>query len=205
MGKSKTLDCRGLACPQPVLATKEALSEPGIESVVTIVDNTAARENVTRFAQNAGWEVEARDENGVSYLTLSKPGTAPTDRPRPAEPATGSREGRRPVYLVTNNVLGQGSQDLGQVLMKSAFVSLNSMDTVPDTIVFLNSGVYLCVEGSPVLEQVRALKAKGTTVLVCGTCLEYYGAKEKLAVGRITNMLEVQETLVQANPPITLA
>ncbi|MEW6727632.1 MAG: sulfurtransferase-like selenium metabolism protein YedF [Bacillota bacterium] len=205
MGRSKTLDCRGLACPQPVLATKEALSEPGVEHLVTIVDNAAARENVTRFAQNAGWEVEAKDENGVYYLTLRKPGTVPADRPRSARPAAGQGEGRRPVYLVTSNVLGQGPQDLGQVLMKSVFVSLNSIDTVPDALIFLNSGVYLCVEGSPVLEQVRALEVKGTAILVCGTCLDYYGVKDRLAAGRITNMLEVQETLVKASPPITLA
>lgn len=67
----KQVDACGRACPEPVLLAKQALkaSPAGVE---VLVDNAAAVANVTRFAQNAGYQVRATEANGIHTLSLSK-------------------------------------------------------------------------------------------------------------------------------------
>jgi len=205
----KKIDCRGLACPQPVINTKKALEEvaPGA-TLTVVVDNPAARENVTLLAQNAGHRVEVKENNGEYVLSITRKG---------ADQDLTGREEKSPVpgavdkdrlgevtYLVTSNLFGQGSPDLGQVLMKSLFIALSEQAVPPSALIFLNTGVYLSTEGSPVIEQLQAMAGKGSTVLSCGTCLEYYKLKEKLAVGRVSNMYEIVELLAGAGRVITV-
>jgi selenium metabolism protein YedF len=213
----KQLDCRGLACPHPVLRTKKALEEPGVTAVVTLVDNETARENVSLFAQSAGFGHEVRaEEGGLWEIRVFRPGLPGPDQasqtdakgqtrttdPEEAAVAGGLRRGC--VYLVTSNQFGQGSPELGDVLMKSLFVSL-AEGQPPQCLVFLNTGVYLAAAGSAVLPQLEKLAGAGTEILSCGTCLEYYRLKEKLAVGRVTNMLEIRERLDAAAKVVTVA
>jgi len=47
----KEIDCRGMACPQPVITTKKALEEMEQGEFILIVDNPAARDNVYIFAK----------------------------------------------------------------------------------------------------------------------------------------------------------
>ena len=65
-------------------------------------------------------------------------------------------------------------------------------------IIFVNAGAKLAVEGSPVLEQIRQLELVGAEVLVCGTCLNHFGIKDRLAVGSVSNMYAIIETLSKA-------
>lgn len=206
----KKIDCRGLACPQPVINTKRALEEVAPGAMLTVVvDNPAARENVTLLAQNAGHRVEVKENDGEYVLSITRKSTD--------QDSTGKEE-KSPVpgvvdkgrlgeaaYLVTSNLFGQGSPDLGQVLMKSLFVALSEQAAPPWALIFLNTGVYLSTESSPVIEQLQAMAEKGSTVLSCGTCLEYYKLKEKLAVGRVSNMYEIVDLLAGAGKVITVA
>jgi len=207
----RELNCKGLACPQPVLETKKALDElPAGAELTVLVDNPVAKENVTLFATNAGHQVEASENNGEFILRIIKGGAGllqerkggpqPPDKPGENLPARS-----RTTYLITSSLFGQGSPDLGQVLMKSLFVSLAGQEIPPAALIFVNTGVYLSTEGSPVLEQLQKMSAGGTTVLSCGTCLDYYKIKEKLAVGRVSNMYEIRERLNGAEKVITIA
>jgi selenium metabolism protein YedF len=90
---------------------------------------------------------------------------------------------------------------LGEVLMRSFFVAL-AEGPVPDTIIFLNSGVRLSTEGSPVLENLAVLAAKGVEILSCGTCLNYYQLSEKLVSGKVSNMYTIVERLAAAGRTI---
>lgn len=205
----KELNCKGLACPQPVLETKKALAElPEGASLTVIVDNPAARENVTLFATNAGHRVEAKENGGEFILNITK-GRAGLIQERKSAFNEKTQEkpapGGRPTYLITSNLFGQGSPDLGQVLMKSLFVTLAEGQAPPETLIFINTGVYLSTQGSEVLAHLQKLSAKGTTVLSCGTCLDYYKLREKLAVGRVSNMYEISEQLARAEKIITIA
>lgn len=65
------VDARGYVCPMPVLLTQKALKD-GPEKLEVMVDNNAAKENVTRFAQNSGYTVAVEEKDGDYCLTLTK-------------------------------------------------------------------------------------------------------------------------------------
>ncbi len=202
----KTVDCRGLACPQPVINTKKALEEEGITSITTIVDNDVARQNVTLFAKNAGYEVAGETGDGVFYLHINHQGGAlPQKETALQEPKTGPPARLAPVYLITTNALGQGSPDLGQVLIKSLFTTLAETDPPPAALLFLNTGVFLTCEGSDVISQMEKMYGAGTVVLSCGTCLDYYNIKDKLRIGSVSNMFEINNRLIGPHKVITIA
>jgi selenium metabolism protein YedF len=100
--------------------------------------------------------------------------------------------------------MGRGDEQLGQILVRGFFHALGEVQPLPDTIIFLNSGVKLTVTGSPVLEDLRALRARGVEILACGTCLGHYGLKEQIAVGEVSNMYAIAETLLNAGKVVSL-
>lgn len=109
------------------------------------------------------------------------------------------------VYFITTSLLGQGSPDLGAVLMKGLMVTLAEQQMAPAALIFLNTGVQLVVEGSPVLEQLQMMAGAGAEILVCGVCLDYYKIKEKLSVGAVANMRDIQSRLAGPYKVITVA
>ncbi len=200
----RVIDCRGLACPQPVIETKKVLEKGNEQIILVIVDNVPARENVARLVKNAGCEVDAEEKEGSYYLTVRKTGGAISLKEDSRAEAPQPQDDGRAVYLVTTNSLGQGSPDLGEVLMKSLMVTI-TQQKMPSAMLLLNTGVYLAVEDSPVLEQMRTLAGAGTEVLVCGTCLNYYKLMEKLAVGAVSNMADINSRLNGPHKVITIS
>ena len=196
------LDCQGLACPQPVILTKKALDQRPPQLTV-IVDNAAAKENVAKFAAAAGYGVNIEPAGGVFRLHLLALGTAPASGPAndAGVPVEASESG--PVFLISRSTLGQGDDQLGAILMKSFFVSLQELQPAPRAILLLNGGVQLAVDGSPVLAGLQELSRRGVNVLVCGTCLDFFQLKDKLAVGSVTNMYSILTELT-AGRAITL-
>jgi len=188
------IDCRGLPCPQPVVLTKRLLDQMLEGEIVTIVDNQAARDNLIRLAKNFAYDVDVEQAGNDFRVRISKTESMPTQLEAVEDI----------VIMVTSNVLGHGDDTLGNVLIKSFFYSLNENDVIGKTLIFLNSGVKLTCSGSEVLENLMALDKRGTEVLSCGTCLDFYGLKEKLCVGKITNMYHILELLIKAQKVITL-
>lgn len=193
------IDCRGLACPQPVILTKNALSGSPAELTV-VVDNLAAKENVTKFASANGYGVSIEPAEGFYRLRLVA-GAKVVGAISPAESVSATDAA---VILLTRNTLGSGSEELGTVLMKAFFVSLLELPQQPRAIMLLNSGVYLAAENSPVLAELQELSQRGVSVMVCGTCLDYFSLKEKLAVGSVTNMYSILTELTGPGRAITL-
>jgi len=70
--------------------------------------------------------------------------------------------------------------------------------------IFINAGVKLTVDGSPVLEDLQALEPRGVNILACGTCLGHFELKEKVAIGEISNMYTIVETLLGAGKVVAL-
>ena len=114
---STEIDARGLACPQPVIATKKALDAMAAGVVTTVVDNAAARENVVKLATAAGCGVSVEERAGHYYIRITKGDAAPTAAP--AGPATHEAPAGGAVYLIGRDTLGHGSDELGAVLVKS--------------------------------------------------------------------------------------
>jgi selenium metabolism protein YedF len=199
---SVEVDARGLACPQPVIATKKALAEISQGVVTTIVDNLTAKENVIKFAAANHCGVSVTERAGHYYIKITKDGPAEMQPPTTKiVPATGDG---KIVYLITQNTLGHGSDELGGILMKSFLYTLLESQPLPTALLFINSGVKLTVTGSPVLEHLQSMASRGVTILACGTCLDYYQIKDSLAVGAVTNMFTIVETLQAATQAITV-
>ncbi len=193
------IDARGLACPQPVLLTRKGLSESG--QVTTVVDNETAQQNVARMAEKAGCQVQIEKHEDGIYLNITR-GESPLPEAS-ATAATAPASGPL-VLTVPSEFMGRGDEDLGHVLIRAFFHTLGEVQPLPETIVFLNSGVKLTVEGSPALEDLRGLESGGIQILVCGTCLGHYGIKEKVVVGEVSNMYAIAETLLQAGRVVSL-
>jgi len=188
------VDARGLTCPQPVILTKKVMDRGEAERITTLVDNTAALENVSKLAQSQGYAVEVEDREGTYYIHMTKA--------KQSETALGEEE-RQVTILVKSNRFGVGADELGEVLMKSFLYALTELESSISHLIFMNSGVFMTTEGSPVLEHLQALAAKGVQILSCGTCLDYYQLKDKLKVGEVTNMYAAMEILTRAPKALT--
>jgi selenium metabolism protein YedF len=172
------------------------------DHVVTLVDNETSLTNVSRMAEKAGWTVGAIQEGDEYRIELSRKGTVTEAEPLAvgrAEVANGP-----PVLVVPSDVMGRGVPELGNILIRSFFHTLGEVEPLPQTILFFNSGVKLTCEGSPVLDDLRALETEGIEMLVCGTCLDYFELTEKLAVGQVSNMYDIAETMLGAGPIVNL-
>jgi len=193
----KIIDCRGLSCPQPVIETKKTLESMKDGIIEVIVDNVAAKENVSRFARSQGCQVESAEKGGNFNLKITK-GDVRTD----AGISEGSDLKKQVVLLITSDQIGMGSEELGRVLMKTFINTLIETTPRPETIIFMNSGVKLAIEGSPVLESLDKLEKAGVNLLVCGTCLNYFEVKDKLKAGKVSNMYEIVEHMLNAEQVI---
>jgi len=100
------------------------------------------------------------------------------------------------LLVVDSFALGDGEPDLGEKLMKAFLNVLLESGDLPARIISMNSGVFLTTEGSPVLDILSRYDEQGVQILSCGTCLDYYGRKEKLRVGEPTNMKDTANALL---------
>jgi selenium metabolism protein YedF len=195
MDDGKTLDCRGLACPQPVINTREALAG-ATGPIVVIVDNEGSSTNVQRFAEGQGARVDVERRGDDFQLTIDPGEGAPAaDRATIVSDTPGARS---TVVYVSSNGMGRGDDELGGILMAAFLDTLSQFKDEVSHLIFVNAGARLAVGGSPVLEQIRQLEEVGVEVLVCGTCLDHFGITDDLSVGRVSNMYEIIETLSAA-------
>lgn len=193
----KELNVVGLACPQPVILTKRAI-EDGETEILVITDSTVTVENIKRLAEKMHFhaEVEA-DAEGTEFrirLTHKEASASEVDSAREA--------GKRVIFLVPSNVIGRGDDKLGEVLLKAFLKTLLDVPT-PQKVIFLNTGVKLTVAGASTVEAIKEIEAGGAEILVCGTCLDFFGIKDKLAVGRVSNFFEITESLMEADKVIS--
>ena len=183
------IDARGLACPQPVIMTKKTI-ESG-KNCVVIVDNEAARDNVCRMARNLGCEVDVEEREEYFRIRVTR-GTD-TKEKKNIEPATGPT-----VVVFPCDRMGTGDDELGNILIRGFIHTLGEISPRPDVMIFFNAGVKLTTEDSDVLEDLHALEGEGIKILVCGTCLDFFGLKDRLQAGIISNMYDIAETMLSA-------
>ncbi len=191
----KTIDTSGLECPKPVLKTKEALSD-GIEELIVIVDNPAAKENVSRFVEKQGYSIQDVKSIGSKFeIHVKGHGDSNAEAFNEDDYQCAIPISNGKAVFINSNCVGRGDDELGKNLMKAFIFSLNEVDNIPESILFMNSGVKLCVEGAETLENLQNLESKGIEILVCGTCLNFFGIAEKLKVGKVSNMYDIASVL----------
>jgi selenium metabolism protein YedF len=198
---SKEIDARGLACPAPVLQTKEAVDSEAPEIIKVMVDNEAARQNVTRFLESQNYGVSV-DQVGTDFRVMgNREGQAIVTESGAADAMT---EQKKIMVMVTTDRLGQGDDELGEKLMAAFLKTLKEMGNDLWRLVFLNNGVKLTTEGSGVLDSLRELEEAEITILVCGTCLDHFNLLEKKQVGETTNMLDIVTAMQLADKVVNI-
>lgn len=196
----KTIDARGLACPLPVVNAKNAALEMKDGGQLTVlVDNEIAVQNLQKFAVQRGYTASARKqaemEYAVDFQIPGGEGVPVADVSVQCSPVSG-KSGM--VVVLSGNTMGTGDEKLGKALMKAFVFALTRQDVLPETILCYNGGAFLSCEGADTLDDLKSLQAEGVNILTCGTCLDFYGIKDKLAVGSVTNMYEIVETMQRA-------
>ena len=191
------IDARGDVCPLPVVKAKKAIADlHGAGQVEVLVDNEIAVQNLTKMAQQKGFGSAAEKRAEREYRVVFTVGEA---APASEESETCTPDARTDtVVAIGSDKMGVGSDELGKTLMKAFVFALTQQDTLPKTILFYNGGASLTCAGSPMLEDLKALEAQGVEILTCGTCLNFYGLTEKLAVGGVTNMYVIAEKMLGA-------
>jgi len=192
-----TVNAMGDNCPIPVIKTKKAMEAlTGPETIEVLVDNEIAVQNVTKMAQGAGGQVASEKVNDAEFKVTIQMEGAVKEASEEAVCAPDARSNT--VVVVSSDRMGIGNDELGKVLIKGFLFAVTQLDTLPKTMLFYNGGATLTTEGSESLEDLKSLEALGVEILTCVTCLDYYGLKDKLAVGSVTNMYSIVETMAKA-------
>ena len=197
------VDARGEQCPIPVIKAKKALeSAKKGDLVVVFVDNEIAVQNLQKLAtqKNAGFQWKKNgDSEYEAVFTVGNPDSAQEEELEiSCEMPTSTRK-KKIVDAVASNQMGVGEEALGKTLLKGFLYALTQQDVLPDTILFYNGGASISCEGSDSLEDLKWLEQQGVEIITCGTCLNFYGIAEKLAVGKVTNMYEIVQTMMNAD------
>ena len=197
----ETLNCRGLACPQPVLRTKHFIdTNPQVLEFTVAVDNAASAQNVVRFAESQGFTASLHQEGSDFEIKAVKSEQSGTQAPGNEE----TMASEKALVLITKNTMGSGDDVLGEGLMLNFLNTLNEMGEALWRLVFLNSGVKLTIEGARTLPAIQQLEAHGVSVLVCGTCLNHFGLLEQKRAGETTNMLDIVTSFQLADKVISV-
>lgn len=193
-----TVNAMGDNCPIPVIKTKKAMQAlTGAETIEVLVDNEIAVQNVSKMAASAGGQVSSEKLGEGEYkITIQMEG-APVSESQAEESCMPDARDNT-VVVVASDRMGEGNDELGKVLIKGFIFAVTQLDTLPKAMLFYNGGATLTTEGSDSLEDLKSLEAQGVEILTCGTCLDYYGLKDKLAVGSVTNMYSIVETMANA-------
>lgn len=108
------------------------------------------------------------------------------------------------VMLFTRNGLGEGPQELQQLLTGKFLGLLNESKTLPAQILFYTDGVKLACKGSSILEHLKTLEARGVEIILCSTCLDYFGLTNQVEVGIVGGMPDIIEAMQKAGKVVSL-
>jgi len=200
-----TIDARGLACPAPVLLAKDMVEKEAPQELTVLVDNPASSENVTRFLTTRNYLVTVEQKDGIFHLlALHKDGGSKASTAPVVQQAADPDAGLKVLVLVASAQFGRGDDGLGDKLMVSYLKTLKELGEDLWQLIFLNSGVKLTIESSPVLAELQEYEKNGVIILACGTCLEHFQLTEFKKVGTTTNMLDIVTAMQLADKVISL-
>ena len=200
----ETVNAFGLACPKPLMMAKAKIDE-GARELSVHVDNEIAVKNVSRLAEKYGLNVAVEPIEGGWSVNFSEGDWSPAAAAAPAAAPACTPAGCGYAVFIGKDHVGEGDPQLGYNLMKMAIYTLSESEDAPASVLFMNSGVKLVAgDEQQIIDSVNKLIKKGTEVLVCGTCLDFYGLKEQLKVGEVSNMYDILGRMQEAAKTITL-
>jgi selenium metabolism protein YedF len=210
-----TLNMLGKPCPIPVVEAKKVLLQG--QDVTVLVDNSIAVQNLEKMAAGLGFDFSYKQQGDTEFAVTimvkaggCKPSSCQAAAPLAASLAAADAvcgsggAGTGVIFLITGDQIGISAEEPGRKLMQTFLYSLAQLPKGPELILLMNAGVKLAAQGSEVLDNLKILAANGTDIRSCGQCLNYYGLTEKLAVGKITNMMEIVEFLTSSRRTVTI-
>lgn len=198
------IDCKGLACPMPVIRTKKYFDLEDSKEALVIVDNEVAKNNILRLAKGINLNSSFIEEDGIYKIQLSRGEIKDVRVSKINEALDNISVPSAPTILVATNLLGNGDDKLGETLMKVYINTLAESEILPKNLMFINGGVKLTCTGSDVLDSLNSMKEKGVNIISCGACLDFYNLKEELKVGEIGNMYQIIELMNKSRNTIKL-
>ncbi|AOZ73847.1 response regulator SirA [Clostridium pasteurianum] len=199
------IDAKGDVCPIPIIKTKKELKN--IEkngTVLVIVDNETAKENLEKMAKELGYKYSSKTVNKEHYEVEIIKGEVSEAEDKLSQNQIDTLENNEAIkqykkdntlVVISSITMGDGDEELGKILIKGFIYALTEVEKLPVSIIFYNGGAKLSVKDSPVIEDLQKLEQLGVEILTCGTCLDYYNIKDNLAVGKITNMYSIVEKM----------
>jgi len=198
----KTLDTKGLKCPQPLIMLKEALLElKAGEEIRVETDNETSLKNLVTYLNDQGVSPEVTSAGNVHTLLALKP-EKDLHSTNPAIYCTNNGSSDY-VVCIKGELMGEGDPELGKLLMETFVGNLKLQEQLPTHIILYNGGVKLAMKQSPVCSSLTELEDLGIRIMLCGTCIDYYGLQYDIAVGMISNMVVITETLASAGHVVT--
>ena len=192
------IDARGLVCPKPVINTKKELDNMDQGIVIVTVDNNIAKQNILKLSNSLNCESRViKDEKDLISIEIKKGENVIIE-----EKIQDELDNK--CIFISSNKMGNGNDELGEVLMKGFIYTLTESKPYPRSIILVNSGVKLSTENDDTVGNLKILEDSGVEVLSCGTCLDYYGLKESLKVGSITNMYTIVDIMKNSSQTISI-
>ena len=202
---TKIIDATGKACPMPVIMAKKEI-EANHDSFIITVDNAIAVENLKKLAVSQSYDAVVSGSGERFEVRFSTDGREIPETEMIVLPDSiaAIRGTGKWVVFMGKDYIGEGDYELGSALVKMFFYTLSQADDVPESILFMNSGVKLPTLDEQVVSHLQALEDRGVKILVCGTCLDYYKLKGDLKLGEISNMYDITEKMFAASKVIAL-
>jgi len=197
----KEIDARGLACPAPVLQTKAAVEQEKLDTIRVIVDNEAAKQNVSRFLEAHGFTASF-EQMGDDYVVIGNCEVGAV--PKSGSVQKSETDQKKIMVMVATDRMGFGDDELGRKLLVNFISTLKEMGPELWRLVFVNNGVKLTIARSEVLPVLKKYEAAGLHILVCGTCLNHFNLLDQKQVGETTNMLDIVTAMQLADKVINI-
>lgn len=186
------LDCLGVACPLPVIRCKQYIKEFPGNPVEVLVDNEIATQNLSKMAEQMGLQVSVQKHSDSNYSVHIEGNGKQLPQTQTVEYMPCDIDY---VVVLAGDKMGEGDPVLGHKLLEGFVYSLTEQDVLPKYVLLYNGGVKLSTQNSKTIEDLKTLLGKGVSVLSCGLCLDFYGLKEQVQVGEITNMYRILEIM----------
>lgn len=191
----KIIDTRGHVCPVPLIMAKSAIKEASTgDKMLIISDNDTSCQNLMQYLTDLGANPlkEVKDSEFHITITVPEPHAAMPE----AESYCSTDKGY--VVVVKSDKMGQGDDNLGSILIRAFINSLKDADKLPTHIILYNAGVKLALKGTDSGASLVNLEALGVKIIVCGTCVDFFGIKEEIAAGTISNMYQITKFTAEA-------
>jgi selenium metabolism protein YedF len=198
----RELDCRGQACPAPVLQIREILEKETPTVIAVLVDNEATRENVSRFLAQHGFQV-TQEALGTDFRVQGTAEEGKCETMAPSE-LRAAEAAKKIMVMVAADRMGHGDDGLGGALLLNFLKTIKEMSPDLWRLVFVNNGVKLTAAGSEAVPILQELAAEGVQILVCGTCLNHFQLLAEKQVGETTNMLDIVTSMQLADSVINI-